>query len=101
MAHPDFHPKKRFGQSFLIDMNIVRKIINSSELKKDDIAFNLDGTKDEKIQVKEILEVSDDHSQLKVRLAIDKDAVTGKRNVFVKTGLGKNIFEIKRFFCTF
>lgn len=41
MAHPDFHPKKRFGQSFLIDMNIVRKIINFSELKKDDIVLEI------------------------------------------------------------
>ncbi|MDI9412471.1 MAG: 16S rRNA (adenine(1518)-N(6)/adenine(1519)-N(6))-dimethyltransferase RsmA [Bacillota bacterium] len=36
MKERGFNTKKRFGQNFLIDQNIVNRIVNSAELEKDD-----------------------------------------------------------------
>lgn len=41
MLDAGFYPKKRFGQSFLIDKNIVRKIIDACALAKDDIILEI------------------------------------------------------------
>ena len=41
MLQADFYPKKRFGQSFLIDKNIVKKIIDVSALTKDDVVLEI------------------------------------------------------------
>lgn len=37
----NFHPRKRFGQSFLIDKNIIRKIVKTSSLSCEDIVLEI------------------------------------------------------------
>ncbi|MDD5005920.1 MAG: 16S rRNA (adenine(1518)-N(6)/adenine(1519)-N(6))-dimethyltransferase RsmA [Candidatus Omnitrophica bacterium] len=37
----DFYPKKRFGQSFLTDKNIIRKILARASLSKDDVVLEI------------------------------------------------------------
>ncbi len=37
----DFHPKKRFGQNFLIDKNIRDRIINLAEIKPNDVILEV------------------------------------------------------------
>ncbi len=68
----------------------------ASSLKPKDVSFLLDGKADEKIKVKEILEVDDGGTSLQVRVSMKKDILTGKRDVQVKEGLGKGLLEIKR-----
>lgn len=37
----DIHPSKRLGQNFLIDKNVLKKIIEAGELKPDDIVLEI------------------------------------------------------------
>ncbi|RME04822.1 MAG: hypothetical protein D6805_01765 [Planctomycetota bacterium] len=64
-------------------------------LKPSDIVFLKDGKADPKIRVVEIYEVADDGSELEVKISIEKTALPGKRDIQVKKGLGKELFEIK------
>lgn len=37
----NFHTRKKFGQNFLVDTNIINKIINAAQLTRDDIAVEI------------------------------------------------------------
>lgn len=41
MEHYDMHPKKRFGQNFLHDKNILKKIADSCEIKEDEYLLEI------------------------------------------------------------
>ncbi|WP_066634256.1 16S rRNA (adenine(1518)-N(6)/adenine(1519)-N(6))-dimethyltransferase RsmA [Desulfolucanica intricata] len=37
----NFHTRKKFGQNFLVDANIIQKIISAAELKQDDLVVEI------------------------------------------------------------
>lgn len=41
MFPSDFHPKKRFGQNFLKDKNIINKILNTTSLSSEDVVLEI------------------------------------------------------------
>jgi len=39
LASENVHPKKRLGQHFLIDLNLMRKLVDTAQIQKDDIVL--------------------------------------------------------------
>ena len=43
LASAGMHPRKRFGQHFLIDGNLMRRLADAAELGSDDLAIEVGG----------------------------------------------------------
>lgn len=63
---------------------------------RSELVFLKEGRIDDMIQVKQVLEVSDDGTSLKVLVSFYKNADLGSRDVQVKKGLGKDLLSITK-----
>ncbi len=71
LAEADIKPSKRYGQNFLINKGILKKIIDASEIKKDDIVLEVGPgpgalTKELSKKAKRVIAVEKDRNMVRI-----------------------------------